>query len=77
MALRGVFDRHPALYSDVVGETRGLLEPMQVGVGTPGGAEAIVHVSRQWLHRHQNDDQLVLATLALENVFNSLDRSAV
>jgi hypothetical protein len=65
-----------ALCADVVAETRELLEPMQVGVGTPGGAEAIVHVARQWLHRHQDDRQRILVTLDLENAFNSLDRSA-
>ena len=58
-------------------EARAVLEPLQVGVGTAGGAEATVHVARQWLHRNRAEADKVLVTLDLENAFNSVDRSAV
>ena len=52
------------------------LEPLQVGVGTQLGTEAVVHVVRQWLGRHNADTSRVLATMDLSNAFNCLDRSA-
>ena len=55
---------------------RAHLEPVQVGVGSKGGAEAIIHVARQWLHRNRSEVDKVLVTLDLENAFNSIDRSA-
>ena len=33
-------------------DARSLLEPFQVGVGTGGGCEAVVHVVRKWLGIH-------------------------
>ena len=52
------------------------LEPIQVGVGTRGGTEAVVHVARQRLHRNRANPSKLLLTLDLENTFNSIDRSA-
>ena len=52
------------------------LEPLQVGVGTKGGAEATIHVVRQWMGRNREDCDRVLAMMDLSNVFNCLDRSA-
>jgi hypothetical protein len=66
-----------AVVSTVRNEVREYLEPVQVGVGTPLGAEAIVHTARQWLHRNNAIDNKVLVTLDLENAFNSVDRSAI
>ena len=64
------------LATGTAGEMRGFLEPVQVGVGTRGGAEATVHVARQWLHRNREAPNKVFLTMDLENAFNSLDRSA-
>ena len=66
-----------ALSGAVIEELRLLLEPTQLGVGTRGGAEALVHTTRQWLHRNRDDPQKIRVTLDLENAFNSIDRSAV
>ena len=57
-------------------ELRPCLEPLQLGVGSKGGCEAVVHVARQWLQRHCADPSRVLATMDLSNAFNSVDRSA-
>ena len=64
------------LAATIKAEVTDYLEPIQVGVGTRGGAEAVVHVARQWLHRNRESPQKVLLTLDLENAFNSIDRSA-
>ena len=56
-------------------EFRELLEPVQVGVGTRGGADTSVHTPRQCLHRNRDDVSKILAALDLENAFNSADRS--
>ena len=66
-----------ALAKSVAEDARAYLEPLQVGVGTSGGCEAVVHVVRQWLHRNRNATDKVLVTVDLENAFNSVDRSAV
>ena len=57
-------------------DIRAALEPIQVGVGTSGGAEAIVHTLRQWLFRNKSSDDKVVATLDIENAFNTIDRSS-
>ena len=53
------------------------LFPMQVGVNVSGGAEAVVHVTRQWLSRWKDDRSRVLVTIDIENAYNTLDRSAI
>ena len=55
---------------------RELFEPVQLGVGTPGGAEASVHVARQWMSRNAGDKDKALVTNDVENAFNMIDRSA-
>ena len=65
-----------ALAHEVAPELRNYLEPVQLGVGTPGGCEAVVHVVRQWMARNSGDGRRVLVTLDLANAFNSVDRSA-
>ena len=39
----------------VTERARVILEPLQLGVKTPNGCEAIIHTARQWLHRHCSD----------------------
>ena len=55
-------------------DARDILEPLQVGVGTPGGVEAVPHVCRKWFAMHSQDQNRVLANLDIENAFNSLNR---
>ena len=64
------------LVKEADGEVRRYLEPVQVGVGTRCGTEAVVHVARQWLGRNAQQRQKVLATTDLSNAFNCADRSA-
>ena len=63
------------LAQQVSEELREYLEPVQLGVGTKCGCEAVVHVVRQWLHRNRGATNKVLVTLDLQNAFNSIDRS--
>ena len=58
-------------------EAKARLEPLQVGVGTRQGAEATVHVARQWMDRHNGDPHRVLVKLDMENAFNTMDREAM
>ena len=58
-------------------DARDLLEPLQVGVGTPGGAEAVPHVCRKWFAMYAQDQHRVLANLDVENAFNSLNRQEI
>ena len=64
------------LAASVIDDVRAYLELVQVGVGTKGGAEAVVHVVRQWLGRNLNDTDRVLGMLDFSNAFNCVDRSA-
>ena len=50
------------------------LAPLQLGVGVPGGTEAVGHAVRAALAA---DPEAVLLTVDQANAFNSLDRSAV
>ena len=65
------------LLTGVKEDMRSRLEPLQVGVGTPRGAEAAVHAARQWTERHAADPHRILVKVDLENAFNSVDRMAV
>ena len=49
---------------------------LQVGVGIAGGAEAMIHVLRQWKQRKMADMKKVLVLTDLSNAFRNLDRSA-
>ena len=53
------------------------LEPLQVGVGSRGGCEAIVHCARQWMCRHRGDRERLLLKIDMENAFNCVDRAAM
>ena len=66
-----------AAFAEAGEEIRSLLEPLQVGVGTSGGAEAIVHATRQWLGRNSSNHDKVLLLVDLSNAFNTVDRWAV
>ena len=56
---------------------REYLEPCQVGVGTRGGCEAVVHTCRQWIARNKQDNRKILVKVDISNAFNCVDRSAV
>ena len=54
-----------------------MFEPFQVGEGTPGGCESVVHVCRQWFKRNIDNTDKILAQLDVNNAFNSLDRHEI
>ena len=56
---------------------RQYFEPMQLGVGTPGGCEAIIHATRQWFDGHADDPDRAILLVDMENAFSCVDRSAV
>ena len=64
-----------------VANTRGLvtcasiLGPTQLGVGTKGRVESLVHSARQYLQRM--DDTRAFIELDFSNAFNSIRRDAV
>ena len=66
-----------AAFAEAGDEIRALLEPLQMGVGTPCGAEAMIHTTRQWLGRNSSNPDKVLLLLDLANAFNTVDRWAV
>ena len=54
----------------------GFLEPLQVGVGVPGGGEGLIHAVRQWIGRNRGIQGKVVVLMDLSNAFNCLDTSA-
>ena len=56
---------------------REILEPWQVGVGTLGGCEAVVHAVRHWSLSFAHDADRVLARIDLSNAFNTVDRQEI
>ena len=50
---------------------RVVFEPLQLGVKTPNGCEAIIHTARQWLHRHRSDPCKVAISVDISNVHRS------
>jgi len=57
-------------------EARNHLWPLQVGCGSPLGAEIAVHTLRQWCLRNAGSDK-VLLKIDCSNAFNCISRSAV
>ena len=64
------------LIAPVVDDLRDSLEPLQLGVGTKAGAEAMVHAVRQWTQRNTEETNKCLVMLDLRNAFNCVDRAA-
>jgi hypothetical protein len=58
-------------------DAQSLLEPIQVGVGTSGGCEAVVHVVRKWFRVHADDRHRLMAKIDLANAFNTVERHAL
>ena len=56
---------------------RTFLEPLQLGVKTSNGCEAIIHTTRQWFHRHRSDPSKTAISVDISNAFNTVHRSAV
>lgn len=65
------------LMATVRSELRSCFWPVQVGVGTPAGAELAVHTVRAWMHRQQESTGKVLVKLDFRNAFNEISRQAV
>ena len=64
------------LAKDASEDFQSFFEPSQVGVGSRGGAEAVVHTVRQYVARDKQKASVVIAALDLKNAFNCVDRSA-
>ena len=45
-----------------------------MGVGSRGGAEAIVHTVREWFQKSRGDTKRIIAQIDLANAFNTLDQ---
>ena len=61
--------------SEVVSETcHRLLEPIQVGVGSRGGGEALVWAVNVLLHEHGQENDLAILKIDLSNAFNRIAR---
>ena len=66
------------LCNDVRVPARDFLCPLQVGVATRHGTEAVVHTARQWVQRHAGiPDQVLLKIDFRSNAFNTVDRAAL
>ena len=51
---------------------RDILLPQQVAVGVSGGAEAMVHATRDWISRNRGDPMVVLLQKGIKNIFNEI-----
>ena len=58
-------------------EARQQFAPVQLGVTTPGGAEAAVHAARHWHDRNNGQSGKVLMKFDFKNAFNLVSRQAV
>ena len=58
------------------GAARAYFWPLQVGCGSPLGAETAVHVLRQWCERHAGNQNKVVLKLDFRNAFNCVNRGA-
>ena len=56
---------------------REIFEPLQLGVKTPNGCEAIVHAARQWFSRNCSDPGKVDISVDVSNAFKTIHRAAV
>ena len=57
---------------------REIFEPLQLGVKTLNGCEAIIHVARQWFSRNRcSDPGKVAVSVDVSNAFNTVHRAAV
>ena len=65
------------LCSDVRNSARDLLCPLQVGVATRNGTEAVVHTARHWAQRHAGQAEQVLLKIDFSNAFNTVDRASL
>lgn len=65
------------LCADVRRPAQEWLCPLQVGVATRHGTEAVVHAARQWVQRHAGQSDFVLLKVDFANAFNTLDRASL
>ena len=61
----------------ILDRARAVLEPIQLGVKTPNGCEAIIHATRQWFHAHRLIPSKTAVSVDISNAFNTVNRSAV
>jgi hypothetical protein len=60
-----------------IAEAGAFLAPLQVGVGTPGGAEGEIHAITALVQHHEGDSALAIATVDFSNAFNTVCRKAM
>lgn len=60
-----------------VDEAREYLQPLQCGVRCANGAEAVVHMTAQYMFRHSDDRSKAVLKIDFENAFNSVDRAVM
>ena len=59
------------LLSSCISKAVSYLQPIQLGVGVPGGCEAVIHTAQSWAEQHPD---WVILKVDMENAFNSMDR---
>ena len=79
VAIGSAFRRLPAKLAARYGQAAlsEYLRPVQLGVGTPGGCEALVHAAREFVSSTSRaaDQPTVLVKVDLTKAFNSVDRA--
>ena len=79
VAIGSTFRRLPAKLAARYGQAAlsAYLRPVQLGVGTPGGCEALVHAAREFVSsaRRSSDQPTVLVKVDLSNAYNSVNRA--
>ena len=61
---------------DAKGRAAAFLSPLQVGVGVPGGCEAVIHSVATALAEHGHDTDMVMLKIDFTNAFNCIKRAA-
>ena len=64
------------LMTSVSQEAREYFQPLQLGIATSGGTEAIVHSVRRTIKAHGKDKRYALLTVDLKNAFNLVSRAS-
>ena len=68
---------HPCDTPQAIERSASFLKPIQVGVQTKSGGEAVVHTARRWTKTVCDDPDRVLVLIDHANAFNCVSRGAV
>src|SRR3546814_1785040 len=79
IAIGGIMRRivHKIAMRSVARSAARYLSPLQLGVSVPGGCEAIVHSTREYLRLKRNEPDCCVLNVDIENAFNSVSRLQV